>query len=332
MKIYIKSLGSQYWDHIENKYTTPTRPLTDDQKKEQQENHQALEAIISSLSDAEYVDVHGLETPYEVWKKLEEIYSSDEHVKISKEESLRGKFDNMRMFEGENIQQYGQRIKEIVGEIKSAGWKVEDAIVISKVLRTLLLVYAIWVVGIQGLKSIHKTKVTLDSIIDKLTAFELNDYDGSVQKSESAFRASISNPFVRRSRDISHNYESRSSKDVEDEDNLVELEALLAKCLPRGTGKYRGKLPLKWFACNNIGHIETNFPNGENEYKRDKFKKYKGKGKRDCLVAIDNGIIDEESDDDASEEIVFVACGMQNLSSFKAKESIRNKGNHESLS
>lgn len=39
MKIYIKSLGSQYWEHIENKYTTPTGPLTDDQKKEQQENH-----------------------------------------------------------------------------------------------------------------------------------------------------------------------------------------------------------------------------------------------------------------------------------------------------
>lgn len=77
--------------------------MNDDHKKEQQENHQALEAIISSLSDIEYVDVHGLETAYEVWKKLEEIYSSDEHVKIAKEESLRGKFDDMRMSESENI-------------------------------------------------------------------------------------------------------------------------------------------------------------------------------------------------------------------------------------
>ena len=111
MKIYIKILGSQYWEHLDNKYVAPTRMLTDDQKKEKQENNQALEAIISSLSDVEYVDVHGLETAYEVWKKLEEIYSGDEHVKIAKEESLRGKFDDMRMSEGENIQQYGQRIK-----------------------------------------------------------------------------------------------------------------------------------------------------------------------------------------------------------------------------
>lgn len=96
MKIYIKSLGSQYWEHVDTKYVAPTGILTDDQKKEKQENHQALEAIISSLFDAEYVDVHGLETAYEIQKKLEEIYSGDEHGKIAKEESLRGKFDDMR--------------------------------------------------------------------------------------------------------------------------------------------------------------------------------------------------------------------------------------------
>lgn len=213
----------------------------------------------------------------------------------------------MRMFDGENIQQYGQRIKEIVGEIKSAGGKVEDATVINKVSRTLLLVYAIRVAAIQELKSIDKTKVTLDSIIGKLTTFELNGYDGSVHKSESPFRAFV--------------YESRSSRDVEDEDNLVELKALLAKQLPRGTGKYRGKLPLKCFACNKIGHIATNCPNGENGYKREKFKKYKGKGKRDCLVAIDSGITDEESDDDASEDIVFVAI-KEEISDQKALVSI----------
>lgn len=115
MKIYIKSLQSQYWDHVVTKYNLPSGTLTDDQKKEQQENNQALEAIISTLSDSKYVDVHGLETAHEVWKKLEEIYGGDELVKIAKEESLGGKFDDMRMVEGENIQRYGQRIKEIIG-------------------------------------------------------------------------------------------------------------------------------------------------------------------------------------------------------------------------
>lgn len=104
MKIYINCLGSQYWEHFFTKYNLYSRILWDDQKKEKQKNNQALEAITSSLSNWEYVNVYGLETSYEVWKKLEDIYSSDEHVKISKEESLRGKFDDMRMTEGEKIQ------------------------------------------------------------------------------------------------------------------------------------------------------------------------------------------------------------------------------------
>lgn len=75
MKIYIKRLGSQYWDHVVTQYNLPTGILTDDQKKEQQENNQALEAIISTLSDSEYVDVHGLDIAYKVWKKSMAVMS-----------------------------------------------------------------------------------------------------------------------------------------------------------------------------------------------------------------------------------------------------------------
>lgn len=178
---------------------------------------------------------------------------------------------------------------------------------VSKVLRTLLPVYTIRFAAIQELKSIDKTKVTLDSIIGKLTAFELNGYDGRAQKSESAFRAPVSNPPMRKRRDVSQSHESRSSREVDDEDSLIKLEALLAKWLPRGTGKYRGKLPLKCFACKKIGHIVANCPNGDNEHKREKYNKYKGKGKRDCLIVVDGSITDEEFEGDANEDIVFVS-------------------------
>lgn len=94
------------------------------------------------------------------------------------------------MVEGETIQQYGIRIKTIVGDIKSARGTMDDSTIVSKVLRTLLPVYAIRVGAIQELRSIDKTKVSLDSIIAKLTTYELNNYDGSVQKTDLAFKAS----------------------------------------------------------------------------------------------------------------------------------------------
>lgn len=54
----------------------------------------------------------------------------------------------MWMVEGETIQQYGIRIKTVVGEIKSAGGKIEDSTMVSIVLRSLLPVYAIRVAAI----------------------------------------------------------------------------------------------------------------------------------------------------------------------------------------
>lgn len=84
------------------------------------------------------------------------------------------------MVEGETIQQYGIRIKIVVGDIKSAGGKIEDSTIVSKVLRSLLPIYAIRVVAIQELRSVDKTKVSLDSIIAMLIAYELNNYDGSI--------------------------------------------------------------------------------------------------------------------------------------------------------
>lgn len=53
---------------------------------------------------------------------------------------------------------------------------------VSKMLRTLLTAYAIRVSTIQKSRSINKDKVTVDSLIGKLTTFELNNFDNSIPK------------------------------------------------------------------------------------------------------------------------------------------------------
>ena len=49
----------------------------------------------------------------------------------------------MRMMEGENIVQYCTRFKEVVKVIRGANGEIKDETMISKVLRTLLPIYAI---------------------------------------------------------------------------------------------------------------------------------------------------------------------------------------------
>ena len=52
------------------------------------------------------------------------IYGGDDNVKRAKRESLRGKFDDMKMEEGENVAQYGARMKEVVSSIRSLGGQI----------------------------------------------------------------------------------------------------------------------------------------------------------------------------------------------------------------
>lgn len=230
----------------------------------------------------------------------------------------------MQMVEGETIQQYGIRIKMVVGDIKNAGGKIEDSTIVSKVLRSLLPVYAIRVACIHELRSVDKTKVSLDSIIAKLTAYELNNYDGSIQKTKSAFRASAAPS--KKGKEASCSCEPRQGREMDDEEILVEFEALLAKRLPKGTGKYRGKIPLKCFSCNRIRHIVVNCLNGDNKDKPEKFKKFKGGNWRNCFVAVDEGVTDEESEDEESEDIVFVAV-KEDVSDKKALVSYFDNSN-----
>ena len=71
-----------------------------------------------------------------MWDALSTIYGGDKNVQRAKSESLRGKFDNMRMEEGENIVKYVARIKEVVSAIKGATSHIDDDTILSKVLRT----------------------------------------------------------------------------------------------------------------------------------------------------------------------------------------------------
>ncbi|GLJ31034.1 hypothetical protein SUGI_0620880 [Cryptomeria japonica] len=98
-----------------------------------------------------------------------------------------------------------------------------------------------------------------------------------------------------------HSHESDSLLCEEQEKD--EIEALLAKILPRGKGKYKGKLPLKCFSCNKIGYIPSRCPDN-NRDKKDNFRGYRDKSKKECYLA--EGVIDEESKGSDGDGIAFV--------------------------
>ena len=67
--------------------------------------------ISSALTYVEFDDIKGLDNAKKMWDSLTTIHGGDANVQRAKDDSLKGKFDDMRMEEVENIAQYVTRIK-----------------------------------------------------------------------------------------------------------------------------------------------------------------------------------------------------------------------------
>ena len=118
MKLHLAGIGDSTKYYIEHDYVTPVAPLTTQDMRAKQEHNHAMLEIASSLSYPEFEDIKDCTTVEDMWDTLARIYGGDLNVLKVKAESLRGKFDEMRMQEGENIAQYCGRIKEVVNDIR----------------------------------------------------------------------------------------------------------------------------------------------------------------------------------------------------------------------
>ena len=179
-------------------------------------------------------------------------------------------------------------------------------------MRILLPIYAIRVSAIQELKCILGNNITLKGLVGRLTSFELSNFDSYKPKNiESIFKAKVSlkQPNEKKKKE---NIKYVSIDSDTNEEDVEQLEALLGRRFHKGKGKFKGKLLIIFFNCNEVGHIfarclEKKKYRGGDKYKsrRDEDNKdYKDKGKKSCDIA------EEETRDNFGEhddEVVYVA-------------------------
>ena len=220
--------------------------------------------IASALSYVEFDKVKHCKIAHEMWTKLKDIYGGDDNVRRAKVEILRGKFDQMKMREDENITKYVERIKASMSIIKASGGDIDEKAVISKVLKTLLPIYAIRVSSIQEMRCDSNRNITLDALVWILTTFQLDNYDKYVPSSkgiESAFEDKLS--LKKRSKKSKVSQLRSEEEEIEEisTNDLEVVEALLARKYSKGRGKYKGKVPVIYFSCKEVGHITARCPN-----------------------------------------------------------------------
>ncbi|XP_059070585.1 uncharacterized protein LOC131860219 [Cryptomeria japonica] len=154
VKAYLNALGYDVWQSMVDGYTPPSTPPTD--------------------------TVMHCKLAKEIWNKLKGIYEGDEKVREAKLQSLRMKYESLKMKEDEDIAAYFLRVDEIVNAITSLGEEVEDTLLVQKLLRTLTMKFDPKVSAIEEMKDL-KT-LTKDELFGILTAYEMRREDKPSQK------------------------------------------------------------------------------------------------------------------------------------------------------
>ena len=98
-------------------------------------------------------------------------------------------------------------------------------------------------------------KITLNVLVGRLIAFELDNYDDYVPSSrnlESTFKSKLS---LKKKATKSKSKQFESEEEDSSDNDFESIEALLAKRYLKGNGKYRGKIPIIYFSCEEVGHI-----------------------------------------------------------------------------
>ena len=155
--------------------------------------------------------------------------------------------------------------------------------------------------------------MTVDKLHGTLTAYEMRTEQEDSSGKEATFKS-----FNKRGT----SKPNPKSKDKNNDESNNEEEANFVRKLKRGTGKYKGKLPLICFECGKIGHFASKCPyakdqdsDDENSYKKSKsYQKYKKANngisakRRNPYSKENNNSSDDDSDsDNDSKKVLFLA-------------------------
>ena len=113
MKLHLGGLGDHAQSTINTQHVNHVRALTTQDLKKKKEHNQVMLEIASALSYAKFDDIKGCGSSQKMWDTLCSSYGGDTNVLRAKYESIRGKFNDMRMQEGESVAQYYSRIKDV---------------------------------------------------------------------------------------------------------------------------------------------------------------------------------------------------------------------------
>ena len=121
-----------------------------------------------------------METAYEVWKKLEDMYEGNEKVKLTKRLVAKHRFVNLKMEDGEEFTSFFQRVELVANEVRNQVGKLSDEDIIEKILITLPDCYSDKILVIEEMYD--PKKYTKEQLFGTLTTFEMRKFQKKEKK------------------------------------------------------------------------------------------------------------------------------------------------------
>ena len=138
MKTYMQAQGFEIWQSIVDGYKEPTVSSTSERAiKLGQNNSKATNALLNGICESIYTKVMHCKYTKEIWDKLQNIYERDSKVKATKIQTYRGRFEQLKMKEYEDISAYFLWVDETVKAIIGLGEEIKEFVIVQNVLRCL---------------------------------------------------------------------------------------------------------------------------------------------------------------------------------------------------
>jgi hypothetical protein len=237
-----------------------------------------MNAILSGLAEVEFVKVMHLESSKEMRDKLISSYEGNEKVKDAKIQTYRLQLEKLNMNEDETVNIFFLRVEELVNSMKGLGEKIEDVLLVQKILRSLPDRFNPKFYAIEEPNDL-KT-LFIDQLLVTLIAYEMRISKDKYTTREESFK-----------------------EDKNEDSEPDEIEENFVRRLKKGSGKYEGKFPFKCFNCGKIGHFASKCPHNKKDQKSKGGENYKSKifDKKKSLC-VNNYDSSEDTDNDSSYE------------------------------
>ena len=159
---------------LEKQSSDPQKATCKDAKKR---DCKALFFIHQSVDKANFQKIAHAKTSKEAWCILEKAYSGDAKLKKVKLQTLRRQYEMIQMESTEKVADYFTRILSITNLMKGCGEKLDDQMVVEKILRSLSPRFDYIVFVIEESKNLEDLKI--EKLQGSLEAHEqrLNDRD-----------------------------------------------------------------------------------------------------------------------------------------------------------